>query len=40
MLRDSEDRESPDLALSPAAWRDFVAPAAQSRAVRPVPGEP
>ncbi|MEV6590500.1 DUF397 domain-containing protein [Streptomyces acidicola] len=28
-VRDSKDRQSPQLALSPAAWADFVAYAAQ-----------
>ncbi|MFC8229442.1 DUF397 domain-containing protein [Streptomyces sp. NPDC057287] len=28
-VRDSKDRRSPELALSPAAWRDFVTYTAQ-----------
>lgn len=28
-VRDSKDRQSPELALSPAAWNDFVNYAAQ-----------
>jgi hypothetical protein len=28
-VRDSKDRQSPELALSPAAWNDFVNFAAQ-----------
>jgi hypothetical protein len=28
-VRDSKDRQSPELALSPAAWRDFVTYAAR-----------
>ncbi|WP_155057832.1 DUF397 domain-containing protein [Streptomyces blattellae] len=29
-VRDSKDRQSPELALSPTAWNDFVNYAAQS----------
>ncbi|MGW1466816.1 DUF397 domain-containing protein [Streptomyces sp. NPDC002308] len=29
-IRDSKDRRSPELALSPTAWRDFVTYAAQN----------
>ncbi|MGW1466817.1 DUF397 domain-containing protein [Streptomyces sp. NPDC002308] len=29
-VRDSKDQRSPELALSPTAWRDFVTYAAQS----------
>ncbi|MCX5400328.1 DUF397 domain-containing protein [Streptomyces sp. NBC_00102] len=29
-VRDSKDQLSPELALSPTAWRDFVSYAAQS----------
>ncbi|MEV0488683.1 DUF397 domain-containing protein [Streptomyces atratus] len=28
-VRDSKDRQSPELALSPTAWNDFVSYAAQ-----------